>query len=221
MFHVKHFLFVLLLFPLAVRGQSQFSLQDKTFKATLPIDKGLMEYINLEIKGKGLTEEEKQFFYWSNFLRLHPQEFYSGVVEVFIQAFPEVKGKEAESLKKDLLSLGTLTRYQYSSLLSALAVEHASDLSTNSNQISHVDSRGRGFAQRMKIGGVNKCAAENIYTGKNDGLLALLMLLFDLGLDQAGHRKNILSSSLTQMGISIRPHTSDKRIILVQIFGCS
>ncbi len=221
MFHVKHFVFVLLLFPFLVRGQAQFSLQDKTFKVALPVDKGLMEYIISEIKGKGLTEQEKQFFYWSNFLRLYPKEFYKGVVEVFIQEFPEVKGKESESLKKDLLSMGTLSRYQYSSLLSALAVEHASDLSLNSNQISHVDSRGRGFAERMKTGGVTKCAAENIYTGKNDGLLALLMLLFDLGLDQAGHRKNILSPSLTQMGLSIRPHKTDKRIILVQIFGCS
>ena len=141
MFHVKHFVFVWLLFRLVVRGQAQFSLQDKTFETNLPVDKGLMEHIISEIKGKGLTEQEKQFFYWSNFLRLHPKEFYKGVVEVFIKEFPEVKGKESESLKKDLLSMGTLTRYQYSSLLSMLAVEHASDLSLNSNQISHVDSR--------------------------------------------------------------------------------
>jgi uncharacterized protein YkwD len=73
----------------------------------------------------------------------------------------------------------------------------------------------------MKAGGVTKCAAENIYTGKNDGLLALIMLLLDIGLDPAGHRKNILNPGLTQMGISIRPHKSNQRIILVQIFGCS
>ena len=208
MFHVKHLVFVLLLFPLLVKGQAQFSLQDKTFEPTLPIDTGLVVFINSEIKGKGFTEEEKQFFYWSNYLR-------------FIKEFHEVKGKEAESLKKDLLSMGTLSRYQYSSLLTVLAVEQASDLALKANQISHVDSRGRGFAERMKLGGVTKCAAENIYTGKNDGLLALLMLLFDLGLDQAGHRKNILSPTLTQMGLSIRPHKTDKRIVLVQIFGCN
>ena len=221
MFHVKHLVFVLLLFPLLVRGQAQFSLQDKTFEPTLPIDTGLMVYIHSEIKGKGYTEEEKQFFYWSNYLRLHPKEFYKGVIEVFIKEFPEVKGKEAESLKKDLLSMGTLSRYQYSSLLSVLAVEQASDLALKANQISHVDSKGRGFAERMKLGGVTKCAAENIYTGKNDGLLALLMLLFDLGLEQAGHRKNILNPTLTQMGLSIRPHKTEKRIVLVQIFGCN
>jgi hypothetical protein len=213
--------FVLFLFPLLVKGQAEFSLQDKKFESTLPVDTGLMVYINSEIKGKGFTEEEKQFFYWSNYLRLHPKEFYKGVVEVFIKEFPEVKGREAESLKKELLSMEILSRYQYSSLLSVLAVEQASDLALKANQISHVDSNGRGFAERMKLGGVTKCAAENIYTGKNDGLLALLMLLFDLGLDQAGHRKNILNPTLTQMGLSIRPHKTEKRIVLVQIFGCS
>ncbi len=204
-----------------VKGQSHFSLQDKAFAAPISVEKTLMEYVQSETRGKALTQEELQFFYWSNFLRLHPKEFYNGVVSVFLNEFPEAKGKEAESLKMDLLSLGTLSRYQYSGLLSSLALEHATDLSENASQISHTDSKGRAFGQRMKAGGVTKCAAENIYTGKNDGLLALLMLLLDIGLDPAGHRKNILNPGLTQMGLSIRPHKSNQRIILVQIFGCS
>jgi uncharacterized protein YkwD len=105
--------------------------------------------------------------------------------------------------------------------LADLAFEHASDLAENNKQISHTDSRGRSFAQRMKLGGVTKCAAENIYTGKNDGLLALIMLLLDIGLETAGHRKNILGPNFANMGLSIRPHTSGKRIILVQVFGCN
>lgn len=221
MFHVKHFLYLIILLPILSIGQSQFSLQDKPFKVDLPIDKALMDYVESQIKGRSVTEEEKQFFYWSNYLRDNPKGFYTNVISSFLASFPEAKGKEAESLKRDLLALSPLSRYRFSSQLAELSYEHANDLAENSNQISHTDSKGRSFAQRMKLGGVTKCAAENIYTGKNDGLLALIMLLLDIGLETAGHRKNILNPNFGLMGLSIRPHASGKRILLVQLFGCN
>jgi hypothetical protein len=204
-----------------VVAQSQFSLQDKRFTPSLSIDQDLMEYVSEQIKGKGLTDEEKRFFYWSNFLRQYPKRFNQEIIDAFLKEFPEAKGKEAESLRKELLSLSALSKYKFSDLLADLSLEHANDLSENSSQISHNDSKGRSFAQRMKLGGVTKCAAENIYTGKNDGLLALIMLLLDIGLESAGHRKNILNPSFTNMGLSIRPHQTGQSIILVQIFGCN
>lgn len=210
-----------MLLPMLVMGQSQFSLQDKPFSVAIPVDTELMEYVLSQIKGRGLTEEEKQFYYWSNYLRENPKRFYTDVISPFLASFPEAKGKEAESLKRELLALSPLSRYRFSSLLADLAFEQAADLAENSNQISHIDSRGRSFAQRMKLGGVTKCAAENIYTGKNDGLLALIMLLLDIGLESAGHRKNILNPAFGHMGLSIRPHKSGKRIILVEVFGCN
>jgi hypothetical protein len=221
MFHVKQLLLLLFLLPFGVVAQSQFSLQDKRFTPSLSIDQDLMEYVSEQIKGKGLTDEEKRFFYWSNFLRQYPKRFNQEIIDAFLKEFPEAKGKEAESLRKELLSLSALSKYKFSDLLADLSLEHANDLSENSIQISHNDSKGRSFAQRMKLGGVTKCAAENIYTGKNDGLLALIMLLLDIGLESAGHRKNILNPSFTNMGLSIRPHQTGQSIILVQIFGCN
>ena len=221
MFHVKHLILFVFFLPIGVAAQSQFSLQDKRFTPSLLIDQDLMEYVSEQTKGKGLTEEEKRFFYWSNFLRQYPKRFYLEIIDAFLKEFPEAKGKEAESLRKELLSLSALSKYKYSDLLADLSLEHANDLSENSSQISHNDSKGRSFAQRMKLGGVTKCAAENIYTGKNDGLLALIMLLLDIGLESAGHRKNILNPALTNMGLSVRPHKTGQSIILVQIFGCN
>jgi hypothetical protein len=206
---------------MVVAGQSQFILQDKKFSPAVEVDQQLLEYVNAQTKGRGLTEQEIQFFYWSNFLRLYPKRFYTEIIGGFLSSFPEAKGKEAESLKKELLSLPPLSRYRFSVQLADLALEHASDLSDNANQISHVDSKGRNFAQRMKMGGVTKCAAENIYTGKNDGLLALIMLMLDIGLESAGHRKNILNPNLVNMGLSVRPHKNGESIILVQVFGCN
>lgn len=221
MFHVKHLILFIFLLPLGVAGQSQFSLQDKRFAPTLSIDQDLMDYVSEQTKGRGLTEEEKRFFYWTNFLRLNSKKFYLDVIEQFLKEFPEAKGKEAESLRKELLSLSALSKYKYSDLLADLSFEHANDLAENSSHIGHVDSKGRSFAQRMKLGGVTRCAAENIYTGKNEGLLALIMLLLDIGLESAGHRKNLLNTSFTSMGLSIRPHQTGQRIVLVQIFGCN
>ena len=206
---------------MVVAGQSQFILQDKKFSPAVEVDQQLLEYVNAQTKGRGLTEQEIQFFYWSNFLRLYPKRFYTEIIGGFLSSFPEAKGKEAESLKKELLSLPPLSRYRFSVQLADLAFEHASDLSDNAKQISHVDSKGRNFAQRMKMGGVTKCAAENIYTGKNDGLLALIMLMLDIGLESAGHRKNILNPNLVNMGLSVRPHKNGESIILVQVFGCN
>jgi Cysteine-rich secretory protein family len=221
MFHVKHLLVFLFLLPLVVAGQSQFSLQDKRFAPSVAVDQELMEYVSGQTKGRGLTEEEQRFFYWSNFLRQYPKRFYLEIIDAFLKEFPEAKGREAESLKKELLALSSLPKYRFSSLLADLSLEHANDLAEHSNQISHTDSKGRSFGQRMKLGGVTKCAAENIYTGMNDGLLSLIMLLLDIGLESAGHRKNILNPALTNMGFSIRPHQTGQRIILVQIFGCN
>jgi hypothetical protein len=206
---------------MVVAGQSQFSLQDKKFSPAVEVDQQLLEYVNAQTQGRGLTEQEIQFFYWSNFLRLYPKRFYTDIIGAFLSSFPEAKGKEAESLKKELLSLPPLSRNRFSVQLADLALEHASDLSDNANQISHVDSKGRNFAQRMKMGGVTKCAAENIYTGKNDGLLALIMLMLDIGLESAGHRKNILNPNLVNMGLSVRPDKNGESIILVQVFGCN
>lgn len=221
MFHVKHLIVLFLLLPLIVAGQSQFSLQDKRFSPPITIEQELMDYVSEQTKGRGLTEEEKRFFYWSNFLRQYPKRFYLEIIEAFLKEFPEAKGREAESLKKELLALSSLPKYRFTGLLADLSREHANDLAENSNQISHNDSKGRSFAQRMKLGGVTKCAAENIYTGKNDGFLALIMLLLDIGLESAGHRKNILNPTFVNMGLSIRPHQTGQSIILVQVFGCS
>jgi hypothetical protein len=122
MFHVKQLLLLLFLLPFGVVAQSQFSLQDKRFTPSLSIDQDLMEYVSEQIKGKGLTDEEKRFFYWSNFLRQYPKRFNQEIIDAFLKEFPEAKGKEAESLRKELLSLSALSKYKFSDLLADLSL---------------------------------------------------------------------------------------------------
>lgn len=219
MFHVKH-IFLLLLFPLSTLGQAQFFLEDKEFIPSAPVDSTLLTFVLEQGRKRKLNNEEVQFLYWANYLRTNPKGFHKHVVLPFLHFFPEANGVEAKSLVTDLLSQSPLLKYNTSSHLIELAKEQAGDLAEKNGPISHNDSKGRSFSQRMKIGGFTKCASENIYTGKNSGLLALMMLLLDIGMDVPGHRKNILNPGFQQIGVAIEPHRNENRIILVQILGC-
>lgn len=220
MFHVKHIWIFLVLCPLFARSQAYFKLEDKNFTPYVPVDSSILKHVERELSRKPFTEQEKQFFYWSCFLRKNPDRFLKEIIIPFTATFPEVNGKEAESLKSDLRGIGSLALFSSQPVLREMAIEHALDLS-GSNKISHNSSDGRGFSARIQSFGFRKCASENIYTGKNDGLLALIMLLLDIGLENPGHRKNILNPNHVAMGVSIKPHQKEQRIVLVQILGCN
>ena len=221
MFHVKHIVLVLVLFPLLSFSQGSFSLKDTPFVVNLPIDQTVGKQVERELSSSGLSKEEREFFYWVNYLRNNPALFYTNCVIPFLKQFPEANGKEAKSLEKDLLASPKLSMFTFSSAATDAAKIHCADLALKQSNIGHNSSDGKNFSTRMRLAGLTKCAAENIYTGKNDPLLSLMMLLLDIGLESAGHRKNLLTPWYNQMGVSIQTHRSMKRSVLVQIFSCS
>lgn len=221
MFHVKHIVSVLLLcFPFWSMGQSVFKLNDIPFVHQSPMDTSLFDYITTQTKGRGLTETELGVYYWTNYVRKNPIAFLNTVLKPFLKQFPEAKGVESASLETDLKALPSLPLLKFSPLLQDAALFHANDLTQKGSGLSHSSTKGLSFAQRMKLAGMTGCAAENLYTGKNDGLLPVLMLLLDIGLTPPGHRKNLLNSNYTAIGLSIRPNKDALSIVLVQDFGC-
>lgn len=221
MFHVKHIVFVLLFFPVLLFAQGNFSLRDTPFIVKLPIDPNVGKQVERELVSSGLSNEEREFFYWVNYMRSNPTLFYTNCVIPFLKQFPEANGKEAKSLEKDLLASSKLPLFSFSKAATDAAKIHCSDLALKQSNIGHISSDGKNFSVRMRLAGLTKCAAENIYTGKSDPLLSLMMLLLDIGLESAGHRKNLLTPWYNQMGVSIQTHRSMKRSVLVQIFSCS
>ena len=221
MFHVKHIVLLALFLPLLSFSQGNFSLRDTTFILNLPIDANVGKYIERELSSSGLSKEEREFFYWVNYMRNNPALFYTNCVVPFLKQFPEANGKEAKSLEKDLRASSRLPLFSYSSAATDAAKIHCADLALKQSNIGHISSDGKNFSARMRLAGLTKCAAENIYTGKSDPLLSLMMLLLDIGLESAGHRKNLLTPWYNQMGVSIQTHRSMKRSVLVQIFTCS
>lgn len=221
MFHVKHIVILFFLFPFLSNAQGNFTLKDTPFVVHIPVDEQIQSQLERELSKSGSSKEEKEFFYWVNYLRKNPGLFYTNCVVPFLKQFPEANGKEAKSLEKDLMASPKLTLFSFSPVATGAAKEHCADLALKQNSIGHTSSDGKSFSTRMRIAGLTKCAAENLYTGKGEPLLSLMMLLLDLGLEVPGHRKNLLSPWYNQMGISIQTHRSMKRIVLVQIFTCS
>ena len=201
-------------------GQAKFVLSDKPFSHSLPLDKVLFEQAEKQAIAYKLSKEEKEFLYLTNYLRKHPAIFSKQCITPFLKLFPEVNGPEANSLQEDLLSVSGLSTLSINGILNEVAIEHASDLSLNTDVISHTGTDGRDFSRRISFSNYKKCASENIYTGKNDPLLSLIMLLLDIGYGSKGHRNNLLRPNFHEMGISIKEHRSKQRVLLVQEFGC-
>lgn len=222
MFHVKHMVFILMLSSTHfANGQAVFRLNDIPFEHQSPTDSILYNFTRTQTKGRGLTETEMGVYYWTNSVRTNPILFLNTVLNPFLKQFPEAKGPASASLEADLKALKPLPPLKFNPLLQQAAHYHANDLTQEGTELSHNSSKGLSFAQRMKLAGITACAAENLYTGKNDGLLPVLMLLLDIGLTPPGHRKNILSTNYTAIGLSIRPNKDGSGIVLVQDFGCN
>ena len=222
MFHVKHcsLVFITMLISFACIGQAQFVLSDKPFSHSLPLDKHLLDQTDKQAVTYKLNKEESEFLYLTNYLRKHPTTFSKQCISPFLALFPEVNGPEATSLQEELLAVSGLSALSINGILNGVAKEHALDLARNTDQISHIGTDGRDFSRRISYSNYKKCASENIYTGKNDPLLSLIMLLLDIGYESKGHRKNLLSPNFLEMGLSIKQHRSKQRVVLVQEFGC-
>ena len=218
MFHVKH-LVLLCFFPVYGWTQAFFKLEDKPFVPQNWTDPVVKEQVFRQLDGKKLDAPEISFFYWCNMMRRNPSVFHEKVILPFLKQFPEANGPEAKSLASDLRSIDRLPLFEYSSMARDVALEHVNDL-VKMEKLSHQSADGRSFSQRIRINGITRCAGENIYTGKEDGLLALIMLLLDIGLEQAGHRKALLSPHYAFMAPALRPHVSAPRSVLVQVFIC-
>lgn len=221
MFHVKHIVLLVFAIPSLLMAQGNFTLNDIPFEPKISRDQAVQAHVDKELSKSGLSAGEKEFFYWVNYMRMNPSRFYTDCVIPFLKQFPEANGKEAKSLEKDLHASPKLNLLAFSLAASDAAKLHCADLALKQNGIGHNSSDGKNFSTRMRLAGITKCAAENIYTGKNEPLLSLIMLLLDLGLEVPGHRKNLLTPWFGQMGVSIQTHRSMNRVVLVQIFSCS
>lgn len=201
-------------------GQAVVTLEDKDFKPDITPDTSLANWLASFPEYKALTLEEQGVFYWVNYMRKDPKKFSIVVLGSFLREFKEMDNADSRSLKADLTATQPLKLLKPNSILLQTASSQANDLGKNGKTISHNSTRGKSFGERMKEAGVQKCAYENIYSGKKDALEAIILLLIDSGVPNKGHRKALLNSDISIMGVSFAPFEAQRNFVMVQDFSC-
>ena len=221
---MKRFLFTIIvsLCSIITFSQGSIVLNDIPFAITPVKDSALENWLNINPAYTHLDTEEKALIYWVNYVRQEPQQFSNTVLMPFLKQFPEAKSSYTRSLISQLSALSSMPPLAPSKNLNAVAGSHAKDLGTNNLDISHTSSKGESFKKRLNKFGYFDCASENVYEGKKDGLQAVLFLLIDAGVQNLGHRKNILDPNMKYIGVSFFPvKNNEKRFFMVQDFSCN
>ena len=218
LFHVKPFLLFILL-PLF--GSSQIStiwLKDQLIPAPKKIDSAVLEWNAQQEKYISLSENAKQWLYWTNYPRNDTRRFWDSAVAPILLTFPELEGKYSISLRRELYTLASLSLFSLNEYLLNTAQAHATDIANSKIRPGHVSSNGTVFSDRMKFAGLKFCAAENICVGNHSILLSLVLLFLDIDLPELGHRKNLLGPIFTDLGIGVAV-LKDSSLFSVQDFS--
>lgn len=221
MFHVKQFLFILLLcISSTVVGQGVLILRDKPFEHTIAFDSVLYKSLSASKAFRLLSTPEQESMYWVNYFRQNPRRFWNTVMKEFLLQFPEAKSAYTRSLEADIMKAPqSLPLLAPDSGLVKMATAHTADLKRRNGIISHTSSDGKTFVQRIQAAGRYTCGAENVFNGSFNALESLIALLIDQGVPDKGHRLNLLDPKFQLVGISFVSFKEGKGI-LVQDFAC-
>ena len=156
-----------------------------------------------------LTEQEKDIFLYNNLARLFPSKFH----KLFLE-HTRLQGKS------HLLD----TDYYYSTLSDELQTRAPVGLVYPDYQMYEladcwaVESGVKGIIGHNRVDCEGGFGGENCAYGYADGLNIVMQLLIDTGIENLGHRKNMLNAAWNGLGTAIRPH-SVYRICAVQDFS--
>jgi uncharacterized protein YkwD len=221
MFHVKPSLLFLLLLPLAAASQhfSTSTIEVKPLPVFPEKNAAIVDYIRSFPETKSLTADEFDWFYWTNYSRTQPRNFYDSVVAPVLKTFPNLQSSYSSSLRRDLYQAEPLEMIRPNRQLAKVAQGHANNLRESRSGPSHSSPSGETFQARMTAANVKNCAGENISFGPSNTVLALVFLYIDEGLPEVGHRKSLLNPSYKQMGIGISTYPNNNYMV-VQDFSC-
>jgi len=216
------FSFLLLLVSLTGFSQKMIMLKDTKLPEPEKSDRGVLEWNKDQLAGKNYSVKEQEFFYWVNYSRKNPSDFYDNVIKEIISAYPQLKGKNLESLETDLKSSTSLPMFTLNANLNKMAQTHSTDITSNNASPSHISTSGEGFAERFKLSGMKNCGGENISFSGGEGspLLMLVLLYLDINVADLGHRKALLNPLFVETGISISTYKNGNSF-LVEDFSCS
>jgi hypothetical protein len=200
------------------RSQGAVIMQDKAFVYPNTRDSVLLSLISREPDYSKMSGVEQEMVYWINLMRRSPTTFRTEFLKPFLSQFPEMQNAAARSLDKELASTASM-----SILLPAINLDKAASLQASylaqTNRFTHTGPKGRSFKSRMEDAGIRDCAGENLFDGKADPLVSLILLLIDQGVAGYGHRKALLNMGFNRIGVSAVVD-GDGTMMMVQVFSC-
>jgi hypothetical protein len=221
MFHVKQLLFFLLLTPVAISAQvmGTSTIEVKAFPPLPKRDAAIELFLSQFGETAQLSQQKKEWFYWTNYSRSNPRRFYDSIVEPILISFPNLRNSYSISLKRDLYNSKPLPLIKPNNSLDRIAQEFATEMASKKASPSHTSPSGKTFQNRMESAKIKKCAGENISWGPDNPVLMLVLLYIDEGVPDMGHRKTLLDPSFVEMGIGVGQYP-DKKLMIIQDFAC-
>lgn len=222
MFHVKPFLFLAFFIPLISFSQhfGTTTLEVKNLPPLPSRNITILKFLNKSPEFNSLNSTLKDWFYWTNYSRNNPKEFWDSVVSPILKIYPDFKNSYTTSLEKDLNITNALPLVKPNLKLLNTSLSLAKELATQNASPSHTSPSGATFPDRMKAAGIRNCAGENISFGPQNPVLMLVLLYIDQNVPGLGHRHALLNPSFTEMGIGVANYI-DKNSIVIQDFACT
>jgi hypothetical protein len=219
---VKQLIIVLLL-AISLKGYPQqvMLFRDAEIPKPTATEENILKWNESQAGYNGLSSKEQQFYYWVNYSRQDPAKFFDSVVKPILQVYPQLKGKNLESLESDLKNSSSLPLFSLNDTLNKMAAFHAADITSKDAKPSHNSTNGETFGDRFKKFNLINCGGENISYGapNADPLFMLVLLYLDENVPDLGHRKALLNSSYINTGISLKAYKNGN-IFLVEDFAC-
>lgn len=217
---IKLLFILLLVIPCVAYSQSVVVLEQRKINFNLSLDNEVEQWNNSFASYNMLSKQEKEILYWTNYSRKNPVRFWDSVMVPILTVFPQLRGKFASSLKKDLETAGNLPLFGLNDTLNFTAKGHALDIGVKTASISHTSTNGIRFAERLQSVGVRNCGSENMSLGNGDVLMSVAMLYLDYGLEDLGHRKTLLNREYIYIGVGATSY-GDNQLFFVQDFACN
>ena len=149
-----------------------------------------------------MEEEEKKVVQLMNMARHDGSLFAASFLSYYMEKEQVESSAYTRSLKRELKNTRKTGPLQASEDLFRVASGHALK-SGQSGRTGH-----QGFNQRFKplMGNPYIHVGENCAYGYTSAIDIVVTLLIDEGIENLGHRKNILNPAFNSVGVAIRPH---------------
>ncbi len=213
-------LILLLIFTIGCYSQEFMTFEVKPLPKFNFINENVNKFCSNQSEYAALSKSAQVFYYWVNYSRAYPRQFFDSVIIPVVKVYPQLTGGNLSSLKKVLYVNSSLPMLKLSPKLNEMAQEFSKDITDHNVNPSHNSTNGDSFVDRFKKNKVAKCGAENISYGQDEPIILLVLLYLDINIPNLGHRTALLNRDFLETGIGSSFYENGS-IFLVEDFACS